>query len=119
MDEKKKDVIVLKEKKYEFNWYSFLRDENVTEEERAKQLADFISSFFNICGDGERALNLTKEMMNQHRTLQQAFMRFVVHYLKQYAEIEYDDRNEAAVKIAKVLAKAMDENPETCYLPLI
>lgn len=106
--------------KHEFNWYSFLRDQNISEVEKAKKLADFISRFFNLCGDGERIKNLTDELMNTHRTLQQGFMRFVVFYLNEYAKLEhFDDRNKASVEIAKKLAKFMKEDLNGCYLPLI
>jgi len=110
----------MKEEKYEFNWYSFLRDENITEEKKAEQLADFISRFFNIMGDRERIENLTRQLMNTHRTLQQTFMRFIVAYLKEYAKIEhYDGRNEAAVKLSKKLAEFMEKDEEGNYLPLV
>ncbi len=106
--------------KHEFNWYTFLRDQNISEEKKAEKLADFISRFFNLCGDSERIKNLTVALMNTHRTLQQGFMRFIIFYLNEYAKLEYfDDRNKAAVNLAKKIAKFMEEDSDGCYLPLI
>ena len=60
--------------------------------------------------------NLAEHMANEHPTLQQSFMRFVVKFIKKMAEKTYTDgRNEASVALAKQLAEVVKDS----HLPFV
>jgi len=84
-----------------------------------KETVEFVSSFVN----GMRRSDVTefvKEMSYEHRTLQQCFTGICLAWLTHLAglkEFEYDGRNEASVRIAKMILAAV---PDAKYgLPLI
>ena len=84
--------------------------------EREKQMAQDCANYVNKFGfDNEE---FATQMSQQHRTLQQSFVRAAMAYMKKLAECDYyDDRNEASV----MLAKRMKEDGifDKCYLPFI
>jgi hypothetical protein len=74
-------------------------------------LAELISEYVNrYSGDRDK---LAVALASDHPTLQQNFMRtVVVPFLREMAEKPYVDlRNEGSHELAKLLVKAMDENP--------
>ena len=88
----------------------------------ATQISDYVNSYGNYT-------QVAKEMVRDHRTLQQCKMRMVMEFIYQMAEQgdgEYpavDGRNEAAVKLARFIRdaviKAQDAGEPVGYLPLI
>ena len=86
-------------------------------EKDAEELAKSLTHFFNTFGTEERFKLLSKNLMNEHRTLQQTTMKFFIHQMKEWAETEfYDGRNEATVKLCK---KIVEEMKDDLYLPLV
>ena len=80
-------------------------------EEFAQAFSNFLNSFNSLRGKAA-----IKKMLKDHRSLQQATMRFFMDFVAGMAENSYDGRNEAAVE----LAKAIMELPErTRSLPRI
>lgn len=81
----------------------------VEHEERHEFARQFVSDMVNDCGfeDDE----LAKAMANQHPTLQQNFMRFVVKFLRLMAEKPtHDLRNKNSVQAAKMMIDAIADN---------
>ena len=75
----------------------------------AEKLVDFVNSYSS---DYESFANY---ICNEHRTLQQSVMRLFIFTIGKMAEVGTDERNEAAVKLAKKITEiAKDYN-----LPLI
>lgn len=69
----------------------------------------------NLMGfDAEVAEGIFLGLIKSHRTLQQDFMRSFFMAMKSYSEVDYDLRNEQAVKFAKKIA----EDQET-YFPYV
>ena len=60
---------------------------------------------------GGRPERIAKAMTNEHRTLQQMFMRLCYEYIKLRASEDflYDGRNEASHKLAKKMIDGLDE----------
>ena len=86
----------------------------------AMELAGRLSDFFNTFGVEERAEALTSALMAQHRTLQQSFVRFLIHFIKQYsATATYDKRNEAAVLAMRHLSEYIEASSDDYRLPMI
>ena len=78
----------------------------VEHEERHEFSRQFVSDMVNDCGfeDDE----LAKAMANQHPTLQQNFMRFVVKFLRLMADKPiYDLRNRNSVLAARKLTNVI------------
>ena len=78
-------------------------------EERHEFSRQFVSDMVNDCGfeDDE----LANAMANQHPTLQQNFMRFVVKFLKlMAAKPTHDLRNKNSVQAAKMMIDAIADN---------
>lgn len=78
----------------------------VEHEERHEFARQFVSDMVNDCGfeDDE----LAKAMANQHPTLQQNFMRFVVKFLRLMADKPiYDLRNRNSVLAARKLTNVI------------
>ena len=78
----------------------------VAHEERHEFARQFVSDMVNDCGfeDDE----LAKAMANQHPTLQQNFMRFVVKFLRLMADKPiYDLRNRNSVLAARKLTNVI------------
>lgn len=81
----------------------------VEHEERHEFARQFVSDMVNDCGfeDDE----LAKAMANQHPTLQQNFMRFVVKFLRlMAAKPNHDLRNKNSVQAAKMMIDAIADN---------
>ena len=83
----------------------------MTGPELAKEIASSLNSFsFDTKG-------FCKEMMNEHRTLQQNFMRLIRDYIEYVAGLPdymFDGRNEASRDYAKKVAEIEDDR-----LPMI
>ena len=92
------------------------------EEQLAFDTIDKLTRSLNIMGrEEERIKLLVATMHNEHRTLQQAFTRFVLAWLVHLAELKeghYDGRNEASVRIARKLLEGVDVKYDL-HLPLI
>lgn len=102
-----RDVIRDLVKKYESTTYKEHSD-------RHEFYADIVSDMTNDYGFKDE--ELADKMANEHPTLQQSFMRFVVKFIKKMANKEYyDGRNERSVMLAKKMATAMEDS----YLPMI
>ena len=82
-------------------------------QEEWDKLAKSISQFVNGAND-EDYKEVAKRMCNDHRTLQQSSMKFVMTFIEQMAINSVDGRNEAAVNLAKRIAVLEDK-----YLPLV
>lgn len=82
--------------------------------ERAQNAADAIANNLNCMSLD--AKQIAAAMMNQHRTLQQAFVRVAVEYLKLLLKTKrFDGRNEAAFKFAE----SIEGQLEKAYFPYI
>ncbi len=69
----------------------------MTEVEIATQnLIDAINNNRNTAGD-----EIDQVIRNQHRTIQQNFVRSIAMFLDIYRDSDFDMRNEASVKFAK------------------
>ena len=86
-------------------------------EMKAEELARDITKFFNSFDDENRFKLLSDNLLNEHRTLQQTTMKFMIHMMKEWAKSErYDGRNEATVKLCK---KITEEFKDDLYLPMV
>lgn len=91
-------------------------------EKKSEEVIDAIFHSLNTLGyEAETIQSLVDATKRQHRTLQQAFMRFVVALLKDMAERaksgQYDLRNEASVKLAQEIVEKVPY--ERLFLPLV
>lgn len=78
--------------------------ERKTDEQMARDLAMYVNSFSH---SGKK---FAKELMNEHRTLQQNVMRLFMTCIKTWSEQEhYDDRNRATVELSKKIMKSVGE----------
>ena len=81
--------------------------------ERAIKLANDLLDFVNDFTSDHDAF--VETICRSHRTLQQSTMRLLVEVAKRMAKNDWDERNEQAVILAEVIAKASD----CCPLPFI
>ena len=89
-----------------------------TEKKTPEMLARDIEDAFNQFGSHETAKVLSKHFLNTHRTIQQSIVRGMFVFLRDLAKEEYfDERNENAVKAAKLAVEAIDR--EKISFPLI
>lgn len=73
----------------------------MTAEERAQQIIDALNNFGSITPVAEA-------IARTHPTLQQSFMRLAFEFIKiQSAKTNYDLRNEASVKLSKIILDAV------------
>lgn len=83
-------------------------------------VAKIVSDSLNCINDTTFIGEFVYTMSRDHRTLQQAFTRLCVAWIKDLAEREkeqcYDARNEASVKLAKEIVKLGDDK---LFLPFI
>lgn len=80
----------------------------MTHEEEARHAVDVMAKFNN--NFGYDIATFVNAMAQQHRTLQQCFTNVCLSWLRHLAEAEdYDLRNEASVKIAKQIVKAVED----------
>ena len=85
-------------------------------EERNKRDFEAIESVLNNMGFNEP--EVAKLLANTHPTLQQRFMSLVAEFIHQQALKTYSDgRNEATVKVCRILSKKMIE--ENAFFPFI
>ena len=84
-----------------------------TKRDMAEKLANDVLDFVNAFGYDEETFAET--ICRGHKTLQQSTMHLFMTTIRRMAEVTPDGRNEAAVRLAKEIAKIADENP----LPLI
>lgn len=100
-EEQKKTIGNLK-KEYEYATYKEHEDRHGF---FRKQVEKMVNDF------GFQDEELAKSMANDHPTLQQSFMRFVVKFIEKMAKKAYcDDRNRASVELAKKLYPIIEEN---------
>lgn len=80
---------------------------NSREEAAAKELFQLV----NYCGGDRRlAIAISKKLLNEHRTLQQNFIRTVQMVVEEYAQKATTDlRNEDAKAWADTVVKATNE----------
>lgn len=86
-------------------------------EAEGNAVADAIGNYVNRQSNPEF---LILGLRNQHRTLQQAFMRTVIAWIDHLATLEsgqYDLRNQASVDFAKSIVKTQEWRDK--YLPVI
>ena len=81
-----------------------------------KEIVNTLSRFVNVYGNGHYK-EFAKEMMYEHRTLQQNCMRLFMSVIKEWSEQKsYDARNEATILLSrKIMESVKDDN----YLPFI
>lgn len=80
---------------------------------RAEAAANDILDFVNVFGfDADK---FAEEICHGHKTLQQSAMRLFVVTIRKMAEVRPDERNRAAVELAKKITEIADEYS----LPLI
>ena len=85
--------------------------EYFAEHERGIALAKSLEYLFNYFGSDSMAKEAADYICTYtHKTLQQSIMRGVIILLRRMAKVEnYDARNEASIKAAKVAIKAIDD----------
>ena len=84
-----------------------------TKKNQAEQLAKDVLAFVNTFGfDSE---TFAKTICRDHKTLQQSVMRLFIATIREMAKVQPDERNEAAVELAKAISIIAEEYP----LPLI
>ena len=71
--------------------------------------AAYMSNFVNCFGGREKYEQFIQELCNDHRTLQASMVRLIIDYLRAMAKNGTDERNEAAVKAAQIMVKALDD----------
>lgn len=77
----------------------------MTDKELARVTTDAINNF------SFSSKEFCKQMDMEHRTLQQSFTRLCIAWLRHCAELEhYDGRNEASVRVGRIVAQALDDN---------
>ena len=93
-----------------------------TETVEAEALVKASVSFVNAMANDSRIKKFCKTMGKQHRTLQQSFSKLCYAWLRfqsdQYANNNFDGRNEYACKVAHKIMTDNDLKYET-QLPLI
>lgn len=94
--------------------------ESQSAEDTGRMLAKILSSVFNTYSTKTIAETCSKNVIVEtHKTTQQQIMLGVIYFLKAMSENQYaDERNEAAVKAAKVAYQALQDAHLT-YLPMV
>ena len=87
-----------------------------TDTKLTEQVKSTLSDFLNCYGHKRRD-NLVKLLLTEHRTLQQSFTGFVVKWLEELSKANFDGRNEASVKLAKLFVERTTERERA--LPFI
>lgn len=85
----------------------------MTKEEEIRELASAVANLGVSGGDRHKFVDA---MLREHRTLQQAFTKLVVDWLKALSESRYDLRNEASVKLAQALVPVIEDMPGLPYI---
>ena len=104
------------------SWEYQERERKYQMEKKSEEVIDAIFHSLNTLGSEKETIqSLVDATKRQHRTLQQAFMRFVVALLKdmdeRYKSGQYDLRNEASVKLAREIVEKVPY--ERLFLPLV
>lgn len=80
--------------------------------DKVNEAVRLLSEAVNVMGQEDVAATaLAQALCREHRTLQQGIIRAMTDAMRQYSHIDYDMRNEAAVKLCKVLAPIIDNTP--------
>ncbi len=74
-------------------------------EETREAMAVLVNTMNIMGGDKDFAQGIFEGLSQQHRTLQQDFMRAFAHAMVQYAEINTDLRNQDSVAFAKKITE--------------
>lgn len=80
------------------------------------KMSDFLNN--TLCDEK----GFVNEIKRDHRTLQQSLFNLclkVVKSFSEYTDYDYDGRNEASVRKAKIIVKALDEADESINCPFI
>jgi len=77
--------------------------------DKIKNNANIICSAIDMMGAKEYEIG-SMIASEQHRTIQQGFMRLVIGFIKSESANSYDLRNEATVVLCKELKKTIDEH---------
>lgn len=93
----------------------------VSEEAKGEEAARQLSNFLNILGsENHRLTGFVAAMGCEHRTLQQAFTRLCVEWLRECARKleakDFDLRNEASCRLGERFVLAVGDR---AYLPLV
>jgi hypothetical protein len=88
-----------------------------TDEERAKQVEEYFSSYVNnMSHDPELLVRL---ITTEHRTLQQSMfnvmMKCIEKWAEDYRKDSYDLRNEYTCKISEYIMKALEDRDVTYH----
>jgi len=71
-----------------------------------KQIVDELFNEINVIGkEDELSTQLHRLISQQHKTLQQSFIRIMYQFFLKYSANRYDPRNEGAVKFAEEISK--------------
>lgn len=84
-----------------------------TKKQEAERLANDLLDFVNRFGYDSNAF--AKVICTAHKTLQQSTMRLFIETIRQMGEVNPDDRNRAAVELAKKISVIAKDHP----LPMI
>jgi hypothetical protein len=96
-----------------------MKDYERIEQEQAQQAVRVLSDFVNSYSHNPKAF--VEALSREHRTLQQSATSLMLAWFTHLASLhegEYDGRNEASVKMAKLIQPILVENYFT-RLPLI
>lgn len=75
-----------------------------------RELAKVISRSINSFGHDEVIKHCVDELSFEHRTLQQVFTKLCVEWLRKLSKSGCDGRNEASVKLAKLVMELGEHN---------
>ena len=90
-----------------------LRNSNDRYRPTEAEAADEVSNFINIIGFENK--KFVAKLATEHRTLQQTFTGICLNWLahlSQLSEYEYDALNEYSVRVAKKIAKALEDDDQ-------
>jgi hypothetical protein len=88
----------------------------VVDSYNGQEMAGAMERLVNIMGRGDEIEAFVAKMAQNHPTLQQAFMRLCLDFVRAMAEKTYSDaRNEASVRIARDIVSQLG----TTHLPTI
>jgi hypothetical protein len=92
---------------------AFMRTEE--EKKKVKAMVEALSHFVNNYSCPNK--DFAKQVMNEHRTLQQSMMRLFIATIEEWAKQEYFDlRNEDTIMLSRKIMKAIEGE---CYLRFI
>ena len=86
--------------------YEMVDEKNQSHEEFAEEFARRFGNTVNRMGYPQE--EIVAQMLREHRTIQQEFMKFFMHFVEEMSKNTSDLRNEASVALAKEIM-AIDE----------